>query len=734
MAVFLGEEFYSNLSRKLDAYASARALGGSRAAASRVWRFLNWAGQNCSSTDVARKLAGEGRFGEALSLLLAGTKAGGVLGRQAAEEFQTFATWLGYSGHVKEAEAWMGRLPDQSLSGAGAWFVDFWYRRSILDSAHNFRLRQLLGQQPDEATESKILWLLYMTGEVQGDLDQLYSAAARRGNMTAARDWLSILAARDPDKFFSIATDNKKWFAKKGTSLAIDMLLCDGDTPLANMIGERPRQLARHFRQSSADIWSRIGDSSLSVAVVGNSPCEIGKAKGEEIDAHDVVIRFNHATVGAQHQSDYGRKTDVLVTNAFMLRNFVEDLDIPVIVTSKDWEVFTKEKKTAFALAEKGVPLATVPRELRTKINHALKATASSGLQTLAAVCDVRGGNENVGIYGFSLVDQIGPKPTSANYFRNTRPAANHNWRGEALMLDAIRRNGNIDTALEAAGEMRYDNQWKTLERFTPTRFRIEGDHTQYHCGSAAVARSLRHFLAPHGVIVEDKKYDVLVVNGEGTMHHGSKGFHRKMKILGRALDAGKEAYLINTVWQDNPHDYDDVLRGLTGIIVREAMSQRELLEKHGIKARLHPDMAYYAPLEAPTDVVDYKGSIVITDFFSKEFDTFVRLTRAEAIKYPFVDMMTVGWDDLIASLKTAEMLITGRHHAVFAACRAEIPFVAFGGNTHKIEGIFHSAGVDIPICESRAKLPEMIEWARNNRQEYQKLFDWLKSYKGWKL
>ena len=40
---------------------------------------------------------------------------------------------------------------------------------------------------------------------------------------------------------------------------------------------------------------------------------------------------------------------------------------------------------------------------------------------------------------------------------------------------------------------------------------------------------------------------------------------------------------------------------------------------------------------------------------------------------------------ELVASLRTASLLVTGRHHAVYAACRARLPFVAMaalaGGN-----------------------------------------------------
>lgn len=46
------------------------------------------------------------------------------------------------------------------------------------------------------------------------------------------------------------------------------------------------------------------------VAIVGNSPSEIGKNKGQEIDAHDIVIRFNNYTLKG-FESDYGTKTDI---------------------------------------------------------------------------------------------------------------------------------------------------------------------------------------------------------------------------------------------------------------------------------------------------------------------------------------------------------------------------------------------------------------------------------------
>lgn len=52
-----------------------------------------------------------------------------------------------------------------------------------------------------------------------------------------------------------------------------------------------------------------------TVAVVGNGPEELGKGHGKEIDAHDIVIRFNSIYRQCEYEKDYGKKTDIWVKN-----------------------------------------------------------------------------------------------------------------------------------------------------------------------------------------------------------------------------------------------------------------------------------------------------------------------------------------------------------------------------------------------------------------------------------
>lgn len=52
--------------------------------------------------------------------------------------------------------------------------------------------------------------------------------------------------------------------------------------------------------------------SNKSVAIVGNGPSELGKNKGEEIDSHDIVIRFNNYRID-NYEKDYGTKTNIWI-------------------------------------------------------------------------------------------------------------------------------------------------------------------------------------------------------------------------------------------------------------------------------------------------------------------------------------------------------------------------------------------------------------------------------------
>ncbi len=259
-------------------------------------------------------------------------------------------------------------------------------------------------------------------------------------------------------------------------------------------------------------------------------------------------------------------------------------------------------------------------------------------------------------------------------------------------------------------------------------RLRLEGDHSGYHAGSTAVFQALHRIAREKGwrIVGRRADYDVMVMNGEGTMHHAQRACVRKIGIMREALDKGKPVHLVNTVWRDNPNDFDDVLRALSGIVVRETRSRDDLLAKHGIQSRVVPDISMYAdvhPLLLP--VRNFDGRPALTDFFWPARNEHGRGDRlfpeARYLRFDYI-----SWSRAVASLRTAPYLITGRQHAVYAACKARIPFVASEAPTDKIKSLVETAGVKIPVADSPEQIRDLIPLIPSLKGEYEKLFDWL--------
>lgn len=256
-------------------------------------------------------------------------------------------------------------------------------------------------------------------------------------------------------------------------------------------------------------------------------------------------------------------------------------------------------------------------------------------------------------------------------------------------------------------------------------RIKVIGDHSDYHCGSAAVFRALCALLGPHEIVTEGADFDILVVNGEGSMHHDTPHCRQKLEHIAAAQAMGRRTFLINTVWQGNSATHDDILRRAT-ILTRGPASSADLALHHGITAAHHLDLAWFAARAPAAPLVDFAGQTITTDFWSPEWGGFVRPSSGPLATLPFFDLGAGTWDQAIATIGTAGLLVTGRHHAMYAACRARVPFVPVVANTHKMEDLLDAAPVRIPVCRT---LPEIRAFMRNASAQadtYAKLFDWM--------
>lgn len=212
------------------------------------------------------------------------------------------------------------------------------------------------------------------------------------------------------------------------------------------------------------------------------------------------------------------------------------------------------------------------------------------------------------------------------------------------------------------------------------------------------------------------QEVDAVVVNGEGTIHHGA-GLHL-LALLQSAQDLGKRTLLVNSVIQQCDL-YHDVLRRLDDLTVRDACSS-EYLSGHGIKNRIVVDSIVEADFSGEAKL-DFSGKTVVTDFHHSRKDVGGALEKLlrenpDAVYCPLENpAREKDWQHFVANLRTARLVVTGRHHGVYLAALAGTPFVALPSNTWKIEGTLALFGTRIRMVEDYRQLDHACNWAVNN-------------------
>lgn len=486
--------------------------------------------------------------------------------------------------------------------------------------------------------------------------------------------------------------------------------LADAITPALRQSADAVLAAYDRMQQQNERVWAHMADPERSIAVVGNSACELGLAKGVEIDAHDTVIRFNAFSLAVPFDQDYGRKVDVQVRSAGTEPNLPLDpvyANKIIVLSYMGFLHRFRRWQLVLELEEQGHQVCCYPAATHHALIRRIGRSPSAGLSVTWILSHLRTATAQTDYYGFAFVDQIGERAVSSHYFEQSAPSPRHDWLAEASIFAE-------QTGLPP----------RVVER-TP-RVRLIGDHSDYHCGCAAVVDYLKAQIAQVAVCVTHDDYDVLVVNGEGSMHHQSINYHKKIKEISRAISSGRPVYLINTVWQNNGIQAQTLMRQVKWIVMRESLSQQDLWQNCHLASEVRIDCSYWAALDPTAPVHDFQNATVVTDFYSQEFEQFVRINGGVYQKYSYVDLKQWQWSSLVSSLKTASLLVTGRHHAMYAACRARTPFVVLTGNTHKIEGLIAMSGLPIPVCQHPKELKAAIAWARKNRAVYDQLFDWM--------
>lgn len=224
---------------------------------------------------------------------------------------------------------------------------------------------------------------------------------------------------------------------------------------------------------------------------------------------------------------------------------------------------------------------------------------------------------------------------------------------------------------------------------------------------------------------------DAVVVNGEGTLHHGAGTEYFAM--LGAAQRLGRATLIVNAVFEAHK-GWQQVLSRLDDFCVRDAASL-ECARQLGLRCRLQPDSILGAQFDEPK-FIDLREQIVVTDWHPvRDHDVGATLrTILGAVEGSVYFPMLHGihahlWRGALAAWSEAGCIITARHHGVYLAVAAGRPFVALPSNTRKIEGLFQAAGVTIPICTTTGEVEAALGYAYEHLVEYERLTSYLRSF-----
>ncbi|MCL2625728.1 MAG: polysaccharide pyruvyl transferase family protein [Cystobacterineae bacterium] len=237
---------------------------------------------------------------------------------------------------------------------------------------------------------------------------------------------------------------------------------------------------------------------------------------------------------------------------------------------------------------------------------------------------------------------------------------------------------------------------------------------------------SVDHLLRDDSFRQRIEGVDAVVLNGEGTLHH-TNGL-AWLAALGAAQRLGKITLLVNAVYQDS-ESHEDVIAKLDDFTVRDIYSL-EYAKSRGLSARLVLDSSYAASF-TNDKLADLSGKVVLTDWHPFRTSDVGETIKKRASEHhenvfflPFARADAARtWSKGPATLSTAAVFHTARHHGVCFAIKAKVPFVALPSNTWKIDGFLKQYGPKIPVVTSFQDLKEAEAWAISNRDYYENLF-----------
>lgn len=273
--------------------------------------------------------------------------------------------------------------------------LHFIYKRLFANHQYNFYLSRYRFNNVDNKTLDELkyfsetkycwetcsnrLWLLYITILLENNENESIDILVKK--------YLYFYGLKNVEEFFVASY----WFYNHG---------------LTNEKIEKAAKIYKKILDSTASNKFPEQIRNKKIAVVGNSPNMLGKNKGNEIDNHDIVIRFNEFYTKG-YEKDYGVKCDFWA-NYFSNKDFLKYKERPdcTLLWTNNAFVFSDHVglENAYSCIDKNwVMIPKIRRYVWENLN--LCCDPTSGFIVIMYLYDILKSFENVDFYGFKFLD-----------------------------------------------------------------------------------------------------------------------------------------------------------------------------------------------------------------------------------------------------------------------------------------------------------------------------------------
>lgn len=211
---------------------------------------------------------------------------------------------------------------------------------------------------------------------------------------------------------------------------------------ISNPMISKSSKLYKTFDKSSRSNEAVEYIKNKSVAIVGNSPSLIGKNLGQEIDSHDVVIRFNHFKLG-EYLTDTGSKTDVWFRTMHVPHR--PELQNCKVLLSEDYlhdRVLTRAIDALIAVSDNIISLGW--QYLKALRKDSKIINPSSGMKMIYYLYKHKSILSKLSIYGFTFNagQELKPENFRNQYFSEDNEykpnSLTHNYNAESRFINQL--------------------------------------------------------------------------------------------------------------------------------------------------------------------------------------------------------------------------------------------------------------------------------------------------------